>query len=47
MGKIDLINNPQMRALGVSEEASGPSLESIANATLALDNVTAADVRTA
>jgi predicted transcriptional regulator len=47
MGKIDLINNPQMRALGVSEEASGPSLESIANATLALDNVTATDVRTA
>lgn len=47
MGKIDLINNPEMRPLAISEEASGPSLESIADATLALDNVTAADVRTA
>jgi len=47
IGKIDLINNPDMRSLAISEEASGPSLESIADATLALDNVTAADVRTA
>ncbi len=29
MGKIDLINNPEMRPLAISEEASGPSLESI------------------
>ena len=47
MGKIDLINNPDMRSLAISEEPSGPSLESIADATLAFDNVTAADVRTA
>ena len=47
MGKIDLISNPETRLLAASEEAFGPSLESIANATQALDHVPASDVRTA
>ena len=47
VGKIELISNPQMLPLTVGTEVSGPSLESIADATLALDIVPAADVRTA
>jgi len=47
MGKIDLINKPEGRSLSVNEEASVPSLESIADATLARENETTADVRTA
>jgi len=47
MGKIDLISNPETRLSAASEEAFGSSLESIANATLALDHVPASDVRTA
>jgi hypothetical protein len=47
MGKIDLINKPEMQTLAVSELASAPSLESIADATLARESVPAIDVRTA
>ncbi|MNS72821.1 hypothetical protein D3C72_1062410 [compost metagenome] len=47
VGKIELISNPQMLPLPIGSEVSGPSLESIADATLALDIVPAADARTA
>lgn len=47
MSKIDLISTPQERSLSASEEASGASLESIVDATQALRNATATDVRTA
>lgn len=47
MSKIDLISTPQERSLSAGEEVSVSSLESIADATQALGNVTVADVRTA
>lgn len=47
MGKIDLINKPEMQTLAVSDVASAQSLESIADATLARESMPAIDVRTA
>jgi predicted transcriptional regulator len=47
IGKIDLISTPQERTLSASEEVSRSSLESIVDATQALGNIAAADVRTA
>jgi biopolymer transport protein ExbB/TolQ len=47
MGKIDLISNADIRVPSVGEPTSGPSLESITEATLARENSSPADVRTA
>lgn len=47
ISKIDLISTPQERTLSASEEVSRSSLESIVDATQALGNIAAADVRTA
>lgn len=47
MSKIDLISTPQERSLSAGEEVFVSSLESIADATQALGNVTETDVRTA
>lgn len=47
MGKIDLISNPEMRSTNIGETLSESSLESITEATLALENKSPADMRTA
>jgi archaellum component FlaC len=47
MNKIDLISTSQERSSSASEEVTGSSLDSIVDATQALRDVVAADVRTA